>query len=125
MRQLWSNLLTVGRPFAASRRAATQSDIPSPTKRSGNQKAAINVPAGPKSHLALTSPVWARSARVETDPFGTSFQWPSAIRCDSAGTTSRARLTPKRPVGSQISEFQFHFTKLVFANGYTVELRSR
>src|SRR2546430_9289640 len=44
---------------------APQSDVPSPAQKAGTQaKPAIIVPAGTRVALALTSPIWARSANV-------------------------------------------------------------
>jgi type IV secretion system protein VirB10 len=106
---------------------ATQSDIPSPAQNaSGNQKAAIIVPAGTKVALALTSPIWARSAKVG-DSIHSATSFPVAVGNEMAippGTYVEGTIDALKRPGwfSNHAEFQFHFIKLVFANGYTVEL---
>lgn len=99
---------------------------PSAQNASAQKKPTIIVPAGTKVALALTSPIWARSANVgDTIHSATSF--PVAISNEMAippGTYVEGKIDTLKPPGwfSNHAEFQLHFTKLVFANGYTVEL---
>src|SRR5437660_6761075 len=106
---------------------APQSDVQSPAQNiTTHDKRAIIVPAGTKVALALSSPIWARSANVgDTIHAATSF--PVAIGNEMAippGTYIEGKIDALKPPGwfSNHAEFQLHFTKLVFANGYTVEL---
>src|SRR6266513_3085112 len=106
---------------------APQSDVPSPAQKAGTQaKPAIIVPAGTRVALALTSPIWARSANVG-DAIHATTSFPVAIGNEMAippGTYVEGKIDALKPPGwfSNHAEFQLHFTKLVFANGYTVEL---
>ena len=106
---------------------APQSDLQSPPQNARtNQKSTITVPAGTKVVLALTSPIWARTAKVgDSVHAATAFR--VAVGNDMAippGTYVEGRIDSLARPGwlSNHAEFQLHFTKLVFANGYTVEL---
>jgi hypothetical protein len=97
-----------------------------PQDASTNQKSTITVPAGTKVALALTSPIWAKTAKVG-DSVHAATAFPVAVGDDMAippGTYVEGRIDAlTRPSWrSGHAEFQLHFTKLVFANGYTVEL---
>jgi hypothetical protein len=97
-----------------------------PQDASTNQKPAITVPAGTTVALSLTRPLWAKTANVGGVVY-TVTAFPVAVGNDMAippGTYVEGRIdTLTRPHWlSPHAEFQFHFTKLVFANGYTVEL---
>jgi len=106
---------------------APQSHLQSPPQDARiNQKSTITVPAGTKVALALTSPIWARTAKVG-DSVHAATAFPVAVGNEMAippGTYVEGRIDAwTRPSWrSARAEFQLHFTKLVFANGYTVEL---
>ena len=129
MRQILAAILLTACASLSQQAAAQapQSDFQPPTQdASTHEKPAIIVPAGTKVALTLTSPIWARSANVgDTIHSATSF--PVAIGNEMAippGTYVEGKIDALRPPGwfSNHAEFQLHFTKLVFANGYTVEL---
>ena len=104
-----------------------QSEVQNPPQEaSTNQKATITVPAGTKVALALTRPLWAKTTNVG-DVVYSATAFPVVAGNDMAippGTYVEGRIDAlTRPHWlSQHAEFQLHFTKLVFANGYTVEL---
>jgi hypothetical protein len=106
---------------------APQPEVPRPPQdASTNQKSTITVPAGTKVALALTSPIWEKAAKVwDTVHAATAF--PVTVDNDMVippGTYVEGRidaLTRPRWLSAH-AEFQLHFTKLIFANGYTVEL---
>jgi hypothetical protein len=104
-----------------------QSDVQGPPQTSTtNQKPTIIIPAGTKVALALTSPLWAKTAKVGDSVYSTT-SFPVAVGNDMAippGTYVEGKIDAlTRPTWrSSHAEFQLHFTKLVFANGYTVEL---
>jgi hypothetical protein len=106
---------------------APQPDVQGPSQHSTtNQKSTITVPAGTRVALALTSPIWAKTAKVgDTVHAATAF--PVTVSNDMAippGTYAEGRIDAlTRPSWlSAHAQFQLHFTKLIFANGYTVEL---
>jgi hypothetical protein len=93
-----------------------------------SQNSTITIPAGTKIVLALTSPVWAKSAKPG-DSVYSSAAFPVAVSNQIAippGTFAQGQIDsltrPNRR--SSRAEFQIHFTKLIFANGYTVLLPS-
>jgi hypothetical protein len=106
-----------------------QADSPSQPPVAGtSQNATITIPAGTKIVLALTSPVWANSAKPG-DAIYSSAAFPVEAGNQIAippGTYAQGQIdTLTRPKGrSSRSEFQIHFTKLIFVNGYTVLLPS-
>jgi hypothetical protein len=106
---------------------APQSDLQNPPRDARiNQKSTITVPSGTKVALALTSPIWARTAKVG-DSVHAATAFPVAVGNEMAippGTYVEGKIDAlTRPNWrSSHAEFQLHFTKLVFANGYTVEL---
>jgi len=87
---------------------------------------AITIPVGTKVELALTNPLWAKSVQLGDSVYSkTSF--PVAVG-------DRIAIPPNTYVKGQIdimtlptsrsghAEFRMHFTDIVFANGYTVNL---
>jgi hypothetical protein len=97
-----------------------------PQDASTNQKSTITVPAGTKVALALVSPIWAKTAKVG-DSVHAATAFPVAVGNDMAippGTYVEGRIDALMRPGwlSPHAEFQMHFTKMIFANGYTVEL---
>jgi len=88
----------------------------------------VTVPPGTKVILAVTSPVWSKSARVGDPIYGVT-AFPVSIDNTMAipvGTYVQGVIDsltlPTRKVPR--AEFQMHFTKIIFANGYTVALSS-
>jgi hypothetical protein len=93
-----------------------------------SQNSTITIPAGTKIVLAMTSPVWAKSAKPG-DSVYSSAAFPVAVSNEIAippGTYAQGQIDSlTRPNWkSSRAEFQIHFTKLIFANGYTVLLPS-
>jgi hypothetical protein len=88
----------------------------------------IMVPAGTTVSLALTHAILAKTAKVGDDVYAeTSF--PVAVDNQMAippGTYAQGQIdTLARPgIFSPHAQFQIHFTKLIFANGYTVYIPS-
>jgi hypothetical protein len=76
--------------------------------------------------LALTTPVWAKSVKLGADVYSIA-AFPVAINNQiaiPAGTYAQGTIDAMTLPSwlSAHAEFQIHFTKLIFANGYTVEL---
>lgn len=116
-------------PGQAGEAIPPQSDSPSqPAPDRTSPTSTITVPAGTKIVLALTSPLWAKSAKPG-DAIYSSTAFPLAVNSEIAippGTYAQGEIdTMTRPGWrSSRAAFQMHFTKLIFANGYTVELPS-
>jgi hypothetical protein len=131
MRLLASAILLGALAGAAQARHAVlpQADSPrQPVMADTFPTATITIPAGTKIVLALTSPVWANSAKPG-DAIYSSAAFPVESSNQIAippGTYVQGQIdTLTRPKGrSSRAEFQIHFTKLIFANGYTVLLPS-
>jgi hypothetical protein len=106
---------------------APRADVQNPPQdASASQKSTITVPAGTKVALSLTRPLWAKTTNVGDVVYSVT-AFPLAVGNDMAippGTYVEGRIDAlTRPHWlSQHAEFQLHFTKLVFASGYTVEL---
>src|SRR5690349_86881 len=103
---------------------------PAPDRTAQDQAAAgkptVTVPAGTKVAVALTSPVWSKTVKSGDNVYAVSV-FPVAIDQNMAippGTYVAGSIdTVKRPTWtSNRAEFQMHFTKLIFGNGYTVDL---
>lgn len=108
--------------FVADLQAAAQEATPTAATR--NTGATITLPAQTKINLAMTSPVWAKSA-APGDAIYAQTVFPVALDGTMAippGTYVEGRIDGlKRPsLFSGRAEFQVHATKLIFANGYTV-----
>lgn len=93
---------------------------------SGNARSTIRLPAGTRAELALTAPVWARTARPG-DPIYTQTDFPVAAGNRVAippGTfvqgTILSVLKPTRR--SSRAQLQILFNKIVFADGYVIAL---
>jgi hypothetical protein len=108
-------------------RSAPQSEAQSPPQdASTTQKSILTVPPGTKVSLALTRPIWAKTVQVG-DTVYSATAFPVAVGNDMAippGTYVEGKIDALKRPGwlSGHAEFQLHFTKLIFANGYTVEL---
>jgi hypothetical protein len=88
----------------------------------------LAVPAETKVSLALTGPVWSQSAKPGDSLYAVTI-FPVAIDNQMAippGTYLQGIIdTITRPSWlSNHAEFQMHFTRMIFANGYTVELEA-
>jgi len=86
----------------------------------------ILIPAGTTITLALTSPILARSAKAGDNVYAET-AFPVAVHNQMAippGTYAQGLIDTLTKPGwfSPHAEFQIHFTKIIFANGYTVEL---
>lgn len=104
--------------------ASSQSD--SPKTNSAAAPAALRLPAGTKVDLALVVPVWARKVRPG-DPLYTQTNFP-VVTGNSiaipAGTWVQGRIEgitlPTRRQNR--AELQVLFTRIIFADGYTIAL---
>jgi len=102
-------------------------DIPGPQQgNAASPSPQIVLPPGTEVILALASPLWAKSAKpgdtiycVTTFPVVANNQM--AI---PAGTYVEGKIDvlTKPGIFSSHAQFQLHFTKMVFANGYVVQL---
>jgi hypothetical protein len=116
------------RPCAANAQQSVPSDNPQSQAAAANPSSNSNlqIPAGTKIILALTGPVWAKSAHIG-DPIYAVSAFPVSINNLMAippGTYVEGQIDyivrPTRKTNR--AEFQMHFTKLIFANGYTADL---
>jgi hypothetical protein len=94
--------------------------------RSTTAKSRIVVPAGTTVSLALTNPILAKTAKAGDSVYAET-AFPVAVNNQMAippGTYVQGQIdTLTRPGWlSPHAQFQIHFTKIIFANGYTVEL---
>jgi hypothetical protein len=139
MHRVASTLLVVLALATFSTSAKAQSNLPLPEVPPANEASppgqsaqaaspgvAINVPSGVTVPLVLTSPVWNKSAKVG-DPIYTLTAFPIAIdnqMAIPAGTAAAGVIDALSRPGrfSNHAEFRIHFTKLIYANGYTVSL---
>lgn len=107
--------------------AAQQVHIPVPEQALNAQpKTKIVVPQGTQVTLALTTPIMAKSAAIG-QPVYTQTAFPVTLNNQMAipaGTYVQGQIVAlKRPgLFSPHAELQFDFTKIIFANGYTVVL---
>jgi hypothetical protein len=105
--------------FPLSSRQGTQSNA-------GGNQSVIVIPAGTTVSLALASPILASTAKAGNSVYAQT-DFPVAIEnrmAIPAGTYVQGVIdSVVRPAFlSPHAQFQFHFTKLIFANGYSVEL---
>lgn len=127
MRLLLALALCTSLSCARQEPTAPQPRVQSPAENnSSTQKPNIIVPTGTKVELALTSPVWSKTVQ-EGDNLYAVTAFPVAVDNQMAippGTyvqgTIDAVIKPTRKTNQAV--FQIHFTKLIFANGYTVQL---
>jgi hypothetical protein len=107
--------------------AAQEVHIPVPAQALNAQpKTKIMVPAGTQVTLALTTPIMARSAAIGQAVY-TQTAFPVTLNNQMAipaGTYVQGQIVAMKRPGffSPHAEFQFDFTKIIFANGYTVVL---
>jgi hypothetical protein len=110
-------------PVATLAPAVSQNQV---EKKDSPEKPSITIPAGFKVVLALTSPVWSATAKAGDNVYAIS-AFPVSIDNQMAippGTYVEGRIDAlmKPTHRTNSAEFQIHFTKLIFANGYTVQL---
>lgn len=103
----------------------TGNQIPTEEKQSA-EKPSITIPAGSNVILAMTSPVWSKTVKPG-DPVYSMTAFPVAVNNQMAippGTYAQGIIdeVTKPTRGNNTADFQIHFTTLIFANGYTVEL---
>jgi len=112
---------------AASQTAFLLPDAQGQTQaKSIPSKSKIVIPAGTTVSLALTEPILAKSAKAGDSVYAET-AFPVAVNNQMAippGTYVQGQIdTLTRPGWfSPHAQFQIHFTKIIFANGYTVEL---
>jgi hypothetical protein len=121
-------MLATSGVIAITAQASDESQIDPQTTQdnSASGNATITLPAGTKIHLALTSPVWTQSVKVGADVYSiTAFPVASggAIAIP-AGTYAQGTIDALTLPSwfSSHAAFQIRFSKLIFANGYAVEL---
>ncbi|MGA2606930.1 MAG: hypothetical protein ABSH01_05660 [Terriglobia bacterium] len=111
---------------------AAQTAPPQPDSQGGAQarstpaESRIVVPAGTTVSLMLTSPILAKTAKAGDSVYAQAV-FPVAVNNQMAippGTYVQGQIdTLTRPGWlSPHAQLQIHFTKIIFANGYTVEL---
>jgi hypothetical protein len=105
--------------------AAQPPSNPIPSE-AGNAAATIALPAGSKVELALTSPVWARTAKPG-DPLYTQTDFPVAsgnrVAIPPGTFVQGTILSVLRPTRrSSRAQIQILFNKIIFANGYVIML---
>ncbi|HKM79779.1 MAG TPA: hypothetical protein VJY15_02285 [Candidatus Acidoferrum sp.] len=95
-------------------------------QKAAAEKPSITLPAGTKVMLAMTTPVWSKTVKSGDSLYCTT-NFPVTIDNQMAippGTYAQGTIDsvtkPTRKTNN--ADFQVHFTKLIFANGYTVEL---
>jgi len=129
MRKVLPAMLIVGLALAVEgpAGAAAQSNLPnSPPQAQAQGQSNLTLPAETHVVLAMTSPVWAKSAQAG-DPIYAQSVFPVTANGTMAippGTYVQGRIDAlERPsLWSSRAEFQIHFVQLIFANGYTVQL---
>jgi hypothetical protein len=94
--------------------------------RSTPPKSTIVVPAGTTVSLALTRPILAKTSKAG-DAIYAETVFPTVVKSQMAipaGTYVQGQIdTLMRPGWrSPHAQFQIHFTKIIFADGYTIEL---
>ncbi|MGH9828349.1 MAG: hypothetical protein ACREDR_34425, partial [Blastocatellia bacterium] len=97
-----------------------------PQSATANTNSTITIPAGTTVELMLTTPLWAGTAKPGDSVYAVT-AFPVAINNQMAippGTYVEGQIdTMSGPHWlSPHAQFQFHFTKIIFANGYTIEL---
>ena len=112
---------------AASQTAFLLPDVQGQTQaRSITSKSKIVIPAGTTVPLALTEPILAKSAKAGDSVYAET-AFPVAVNNQMAippGTFVQGQIDSLTRPGwlSPHAQFQIHFTKIIFASGYTVEL---
>jgi hypothetical protein len=97
-----------------------------PQETTTPNKLMLTVPAGAKVVIALTSPVWAKSAQPGDTVYAVT-AFPVTVNNTMAippGTYMEGEIDTMTRPSRKLSraEFQMHFTKMIFANGYIVGL---
>jgi hypothetical protein len=129
MRRLALALLLTALPAAAQTISPPTDAQGRPQAKSTTAKSKIVIPAATTVSLALTEPILARSAKAGDSVYAES-AFPVTVNNQMAippGTYVQGQidsLTLPRWL-SPHAEFHIHFTKIIFANGYTVELGAR
>jgi hypothetical protein len=112
--------------------SAAQTTPPQPDSQTRQQagspsaESKIVIPAGTTVSLEITSPILARTAKAGDDVYAQAV-FPVAVKNQMAippGTYVQGQIDALTRPGwlSPHAQFQIHFTKIIFANGYTVEL---
>ncbi|HMI53942.1 MAG TPA: hypothetical protein VK525_20680 [Candidatus Saccharimonadales bacterium] len=101
----------------------------SPASASQPPQPFLTVPPGTRVILSVTSPIWAKSAKIGDTVYAVSV-FPVPVDGQMAiptGTYVQGKIDAlTRPTWrTNRAEFQIHFTKLIFSNGYTVLLSDR
>lgn len=119
-------ILVFSFPAKAKAIEPTPADAAAGEPQAATSNATITLPAGTQVDLALTGPVWTKTAKAG-DPIYAVTDFPVAAGgaiAIPAGTYVQGQIDTLNKPGwlSPHAEFQIHFSKLIFANGYTVEL---
>lgn len=120
---------TVGIPRQAPRSrdlAAAISGSTSQTASPASETGTIVIPPGTRITLALTSPIWAKTAKPGDAVYATT-AFPVAsngMMFIPPGTYILGQIDAVTKPGWRTPRalFQMHFSKIIFANGYTLEL---
>jgi hypothetical protein len=115
-------------PAAAAKapEALQETAAVAPQETQSNPNSVITIPAGTRVELSLTSPVWSRTVKVGGAIHAVT-NFPVAVHGQIAipeGTYVQGQIDSFTKPGwlSPHAQFQIHFTKLIFANGYAVDL---
>jgi hypothetical protein len=109
---------------AAAQTTSPPEQTPAPAKSAS--PSTIVVPAGTRVILELVSPVMAASAKVGQNIYA-QVAFPATVNNQMAlprGTAVQGRIDAVQLPGlfTNRATFQIHFTKIIFANGYTIDL---
>lgn len=105
---------------------SAQSQTETSPTQPGNPASMISLPAGTMVELALTAPVWSRTAKVG-DPLFAQTDFPVAtgnhVAIPAGSFVQGTILSVLRPKWrSSRAQIQILFNKIIFANGYVIAL---
>jgi hypothetical protein len=121
----WIALILCFTVLTGAAQTTSPAEPTSAPSKSGTQST-ITVPAGTRVRLELVSPVMAVSAKVGQDIYA-QVAFPIAINNQIAlprGTAVQGQIDALQLPGifTFRATFQIHFTRIIFANGYTINL---
>jgi hypothetical protein len=99
---------------------------PSQTQMAPAGESTLTLPAGTQLSLAVTTPVWAKTAKAG-DPVYTQTNFPVTVGSNIAippGTYVQGSLQAVTPPTRKVKQAQLQIvlTKIIFSNGYTIEV---
>ncbi len=124
MQRLALAVLLSASACAAQTAPAPQSSQAAAKPKSASAKSRIVVHAGTKVSLALSNPILAKTAKAGDSVYAET-AFPVAVKSQMAippGTYVQGQIDSLSRPGwlSPHAQFQIHFTKIIFDNGYTV-----